>query len=82
MFDIGESNDGPFIAMEFIYGEDLKSLLARIGRLPIDKGLQIAFQLCAGLAAAQGRLLFITAPRRKAAGLAFIGAKLRALTDF
>jgi hypothetical protein len=52
VFDIAESNDGPFIAMEFIDGEDLKSLLTRIGRLPIDKGLQIAFQLCAGLAAA------------------------------
>jgi serine/threonine protein kinase/Tfp pilus assembly protein PilF len=35
-----------------IDGEDLKALLRRIGRLPVDKGLEIAKQLCAGLAAA------------------------------
>lgn len=52
VFDIEESADGPFIAMEFIDGEDLKSLLTRIGRLPVDKGLQFAYQICAGLAAA------------------------------
>ena len=52
VFDIGETPDGPFITMEFIDGEDLASLLKRIGRLPIDKGLQVAHQLCTGLAAA------------------------------
>jgi len=52
VFDIGESNDGPFITMEFIDGEDLASLLKRIGRLHTDKGLQVAHQLCMGLAAA------------------------------
>jgi hypothetical protein len=52
VFDIGESNEGPFLAMEFIDGEDLASLLRRIGRLHADKGLQVAHQLCTGLAAA------------------------------
>jgi len=52
VFDIAESNDGPFITMEFIDGEDLASLLKRIGRLHTDKGLQVAQQLCMGLAAA------------------------------
>jgi len=52
VFDIGESSDGPFITMEFIDGEDLASLLKRIGRLHTDKGLQVAQQLCTGLAAA------------------------------
>src|SRR5262244_543241 len=52
VFDIGESNDGPFITMEFIDGEDLASLLKRIGRLHTDKGLQVAQQLYTGLAAA------------------------------
>jgi len=52
VFDIGESNDGPFITMEFIDGEDLASLLRRIGRLHADKGLQVAHQLFTGLAAA------------------------------
>lgn len=41
-----------FLAMEFIDGEDLGSLLRRIGRLPHDKALEVARQLCAGLAAA------------------------------
>lgn len=52
VFDIAESGRGTFITMEFIDGEDLASLLRRIGRLPPDKGLQIAHQLCAGIAAA------------------------------
>ena len=34
--------------MEFIDGEDLRVLLRRIGKLPQDKGVQIAQQLCAG----------------------------------
>ena len=38
--------------MEYIDGEDLASLLRRIGRLPPDKALDIARRLCAGLAAA------------------------------
>ena len=41
-----------FIAMEYIDGEDLASLVRRIGRLPGDKAVEIARQLCAGLAAA------------------------------
>jgi serine/threonine-protein kinase len=44
-----------FLSMEYIDGEDLRSLLRRIGRLPEDKGLQIARQLCAGLAAMHDR---------------------------
>ena len=41
--------------MEYIDGEDLASLLRRIGRLPSDKALELARQLCAGLAAAHER---------------------------
>jgi serine/threonine-protein kinase len=41
--------------MEYIDGEDLSSLLRRIGRLPQDKAVQIARQLCAGVAAAHDR---------------------------
>ena len=42
----------PFISMEYVDGEDLGSLLRRIGRLPGDKAVEIARKLCAGLAAA------------------------------
>ena len=41
--------------MEYVDGEDLASLLRRIGRLPADKALDIARQLCAGLAAAHSK---------------------------
>lgn len=52
VFDIGEANGVPFISMEYVDGEDLSTLLRRIGRLPQDKALEIARQLCAGIAAA------------------------------
>jgi len=60
--DVGEVASGPaagsgrkarhYISMEYVDGEDLASLLRRIGRLPRDKAVQIARQLCVGLAAA------------------------------
>ena len=55
VYDIGEVDGQHFLSMEYIDGEDLRILLRRIGRLPQDKGVQIAQQLCAGLAAAHSR---------------------------
>lgn len=52
VYDIGEVEGRHFLSMEFIKGEELSSLLRRIGRLPQDKAIQIARQICAGLAAA------------------------------
>ncbi|HLW98799.1 MAG TPA: serine/threonine-protein kinase [Candidatus Acidoferrales bacterium] len=52
VFDIGVSDGASFITMEYVDGEDLSSLIRRIGRFPQDKGLEIARQICAGLAAA------------------------------
>ncbi len=52
VFDIGVTGGQNFLSMEYIDGEDLSSLLRRIGRLPEDKAIEIARQLCAGLAAA------------------------------
>ncbi|MGA8102840.1 MAG: serine/threonine-protein kinase, partial [Candidatus Acidiferrales bacterium] len=61
VFDIGEISETgdagqtftlTFLTMEFVDGEDLASLMRRIGRLPPDKALEIARQMCAGLAAA------------------------------
>jgi len=52
VYDVGESDGRLFLSMEFVDGEDLSSLLRRIGRLPDDKAAEVAQQLCAGLAAA------------------------------
>src|SRR5271166_1519327 len=52
VYDIGEVEGLAYISMEYVDGEDLHSLLRRIGRLPSDKALEIARKLCAGLAAA------------------------------
>ena len=51
IYDVGESDGQHFLSMEYVDGEDLASLLRRIGHLPKDKAIQIARQLCAGLAA-------------------------------
>ncbi len=55
VYDIGEIDGRPFLSMEYVDGEDLASLLRRIGRLPAAKALEIARQLCAGLAAAHDK---------------------------
>ncbi len=52
VFDIGEADGLPFLTMEYVDGEDLATLLRRIGRLPSDKAVEVARQICAGLAAA------------------------------
>jgi predicted Ser/Thr protein kinase len=52
VYDLGEMQGLYFLSMEYVDGEDLGSLLRRIGRLPTDKALEIARKLCAGLAAA------------------------------
>src|SRR4051812_13434574 len=55
VYDIGQVEGMPFISMEFVDGEDLGSLLRRIGRLPGDKAIETARKICAGLAAAHDR---------------------------
>jgi len=55
VYDIGEIDGRHFLSMEFIDGEDLASLLKRIGHLTNEKALDIARQLAAGLAAAHER---------------------------
>jgi serine/threonine-protein kinase len=52
VYDVAELEGQHCLSMEYIDGEDLGSLLTRIGRLPIDKALDISRQICAGLAAA------------------------------
>jgi hypothetical protein len=55
LYDLGEADGRRFLTMEYVDGEDLASLLRRIGRIPQDKAIELARQLCAGLAAAHER---------------------------
>jgi tRNA A-37 threonylcarbamoyl transferase component Bud32 len=55
LYDLGDADGRRFLTMEYVDGEDLASLLRRIGRIPEDKAIQIARQLCAGVAAAHER---------------------------
>ncbi|MEM7147942.1 MAG: serine/threonine-protein kinase, partial [Verrucomicrobiota bacterium] len=52
VYDIGQAEGLHFLSMEYIEGEDLESLLRRIGRLPRMKAIELARQLGAGLVAA------------------------------
>jgi serine/threonine protein kinase len=51
VYDIDEIEKVHCLIMEFVDGEDLASLLRRIGRLPPDKAEVIAREMCVGLAA-------------------------------
>jgi len=55
LYDLGEAGGRRFLTMEYVDGEDLASLLRRIGRIPQDKAIELARQLCAGVAAAHER---------------------------
>ena len=55
VYDLAEVEGDYFLSMEYVDGEDLGSLIRRIGRLPEDKALEISRRLCAGLAAAHER---------------------------
>ena len=49
MYDLSEAEGMPFITMEYISGEDLKSLIKRAGQISVGKALNLAEQICEGL---------------------------------
>src|SRR5438132_13386993 len=55
LYDLGDEGGRRFLTMEYVDGEDLASLLRRIGRIPQDKAVELARQLCAGVSAAHER---------------------------
>lgn len=55
VYDIGFVDGFHFLSMEYLDGEDLSSLLRRIGRLPADKAAEFTRKICAGLGAAHDR---------------------------
>ena len=52
LYDLVEADGVDFITMEFVEGEDLKSLLDRRGKLPAAEAADIISQMSAGLGAA------------------------------
>ena len=49
MFDIGEDQGNHYITMEYVAGEDLKSMLRMMGRMSPAQTVSIARQICEGL---------------------------------
>ena len=52
MYDLNEEEDTPYITMEYVKGEDLKSFIKRNGKLTEEQTIAIAKQVCKGLAEA------------------------------
>jgi serine/threonine-protein kinase len=52
VYDIGEGDGQVFLSMEYIDGEDLATVIRRLGRPTPEKAREIARELCRGLAAA------------------------------
>jgi predicted Ser/Thr protein kinase len=80
VYDVMESEGHHFISMEYIDGEDLASLLRRIGKLPQEKAIDVARDICAGLAAAHS--LGIIHRDLKPANVMIDGRGTARITDF
>jgi len=52
MYDLNEEEETPYITMEYVKGEDLKSFIRRKGKLTEEEAIAIAKQVCEGLAEA------------------------------
>src|SRR5215469_6700589 len=54
VYEVGEHEGRPFIAMEFVEGDSLEKVLRERKRLPLLEALSIVEQICAGLGHAHG----------------------------
>jgi serine/threonine protein kinase/Tfp pilus assembly protein PilF len=52
MYDLGDLDGIPYITMEYVTGEDLRSMIKMTGQLSVGRALSIAKQVCEGLAEA------------------------------
>jgi len=52
MYDLGRAGETTYITMEFVSGEDLKTLLRRVGQLAVKRAAAIGVQVLEGLAEA------------------------------
>ncbi len=78
--DLGEAEGECYLSMEFVDGEDLASLLRRIGRLPAEKAVDLARQMCAGLGAAHDQ--HVLHRDLKPSNIMIDGRGLVRITDF
>jgi len=58
IFDVGEDNDRFFIVMELLRGAMLKDFLAQAAPVPIERKIDLMYQLCTGLDAAHNASVF------------------------
>jgi len=80
VYDIATFGDDVFLSMEYIDGEDLSSVLRRMGRPSEEKAIEWARQICMGLAAAhENRVLHRDL---KPANVMIDGRGRARLTDF
>jgi len=49
MFDLGEEKESHYITMEYVPGEDLKSMIRMTGQLSVGTAINITKQVCEGL---------------------------------
>lgn len=80
LYDLGEIDGLPCISMEYVDGEDLGSLLRRVGRVTGQRAIDLARQICAGLAAAH--VHGVLHRDLKPANVMIDGKGLARLTDF
>jgi serine/threonine-protein kinase len=56
LLDIGSDEQGvPFIVMEYVVGETLRTIIDESAPLPVPRAVAMALQICAGLQAAHAR---------------------------
>ncbi|HEX2878164.1 MAG TPA: serine/threonine-protein kinase, partial [Polyangiaceae bacterium] len=56
LFDIGNDEHGvPFIVMEYVAGDTLRTVIDEAAPLPVPRAIAIALQICAGLQTAHVR---------------------------
>jgi serine/threonine-protein kinase len=49
VYDVGQDGDRHYIVMEYVDGQDLKTMIRQKGRLGVDETLDITLQICAGV---------------------------------
>src|SRR5215213_6922582 len=49
VYDVGSDGPTHYIVMEMVEGQDLKKVIKAVGTLPIDRAVELAIQICAGV---------------------------------